>query len=136
MHTLSRFSAAMACLLSFACLAQAQISTWSQAGSGPYSWTDAVNWSGGVPNANNATAVFSTLGADAAKTVTVAGTITVEQLLISATQASPLTISGGTIRLRNVGGGGGSPAPPGSPGAIPADTTNTVCSVKGPGCSI
>ena len=111
MHTLSRFSAATACLLSFTCLAQAQTSNWTQTGSGTYNWSDAANWSNGVPNANNATAVFSNAGADASKTVTVAGTITVQQLLINATQANPLTISGGTIRVRNVGGGCGSLSP-------------------------
>jgi hypothetical protein len=106
MRTWRRTAPVLAALLLVVSPAPAQTHTWTQTGSGAFSWNDAANWAGGVPNGNQDTAAFSAAGAGATKTVTVTGTITVAQLQINATQSSPLTISGGTILLRSVGGGG------------------------------
>jgi hypothetical protein len=107
MHTLSRLAAGLAAVLTLAGLAPAQVRTWTQTGSGTFSWNDGANWSGGVfPDGSDDTAVFSGAGAGAAKTVTVAGTITLERLEINATQSNPLTIGGGTLLLSNTGSPG------------------------------
>ncbi|HET6572067.1 MAG TPA: PEP-CTERM sorting domain-containing protein [Fimbriiglobus sp.] len=104
MYNLNRFAAAAAGVLALACLAPAQ--TWTQTGPGTYSWNDAANWSSSVPNGNNDVAVFSTPGAGAAKTVNLSSDITLFQLQINSSQDNPLTIGGGTIKFKNVGGGG------------------------------
>ena len=105
MYTLTRFAAAAVGVLAVTCLAPAQ--TWDQTGSGTYSWNDGINWTGDdVPNGNNHVAVFSFPGAGAAKTVSVTGQITLFQLQINDTQSNALSVTGGTIRFKNVGGGG------------------------------
>ncbi len=107
MYTLSRYAAIVAGALVLTSSARAQ-TNWTHTGSGTFSWTDAINWSAGVPNSNTAVAVFSGAGAGATKTVSIptATTVTVQQIQINATQSNALNVTGGTIRLRSVGGGG------------------------------
>lgn len=83
----------------------APAATWTQTGTGPFSWTTAGNWSGGVPNAAGAVADLSTVS-NGDQTISLDAQITVGTLTLGSTTGS-YTLTNGFGGGLTFGGGTG-----------------------------
>ncbi len=86
--------------------------TWNNtAGNGVGSWTTAGNWSGGVPQLSNQTAIFGADSVNANQSVTWSHSVTVGSLTFNSSTGYTIGSSGASLMLANSAissGGGGS----------------------------
>src|SRR5881409_157961 len=75
--------------------ALAATGTWNGASDG--SWSNALNWTGGIPNATADDAIFNTAGATNLNVLANAGTLTIRSLQFNANATNPVTLNIGSV---------------------------------------